>query len=217
MPGTAAPSSSGRTADFGSVRRGSNPRGAAKSDLAPVPQPAEPPRGGLRPRRRTQVVKGEVCKTSIRRFDPARRLHFPDRFRRPRPHGAHAATAGRYASWQAGVAELADAADLNSAARKGVWVRTPPPAPHFTHEQHGCFDQRRVGRTAWRHLAASWQLRCYTIPGKSKARDANQRPSAAILCWRKVPWSSLVSDRGGPLARGRFTRPQMGGFVDRSW
>lgn len=27
------------------------------------------------------------------------------------------------------MAELADAADLNSAARKGVWVRTPPPAP----------------------------------------------------------------------------------------
>jgi hypothetical protein len=23
------------------------------------------------------VVKGEVCKTSIQRFDPARRLHFP--------------------------------------------------------------------------------------------------------------------------------------------
>ena len=65
-------------------------------------------------------------------------------------------------------------------------------------------------------LAASWQLRCCTIPGKSKAHCANQRPSAAILCWRNVPWSSLVSDRGGPLARGRFTRPQMGGFVDRS-
>ena len=27
--------------------------------------------------RRTQVVKGEVCKTSMQRFESARRLHFP--------------------------------------------------------------------------------------------------------------------------------------------
>jgi hypothetical protein len=39
------------------------------------------------PGRRTQVVKGEVCKTSIQRFESARRLHFfsarmaPDRLR----------------------------------------------------------------------------------------------------------------------------------------
>src|SRR5664280_2828693 len=73
-----APSSSGRTADFGSVRRGSNPRGAASLTETPVPLPAEPPpQGGPRPRRRTQVVKGGVCKTPIQRFDPARRLHFP--------------------------------------------------------------------------------------------------------------------------------------------
>ena len=26
--------------------------------------------------RRTQVVKGEVCKTSMQRFESARRLHF---------------------------------------------------------------------------------------------------------------------------------------------
>ena len=48
-------------------------------------------------RRRTQVAKGEVCKTSIQRFESARRLHpegsFPDQIRLPafappltRPH-----------------------------------------------------------------------------------------------------------------------------------
>src|SRR5207249_10426541 len=37
--------------------------------------------------RRTQVVKGEVCKTSMQRFESARRLHFlPDFIRQP---GAH--------------------------------------------------------------------------------------------------------------------------------
>jgi hypothetical protein len=36
MPGTAAPSSSGRTADFGSVSRGSNPRGAANLTSFPA-------------------------------------------------------------------------------------------------------------------------------------------------------------------------------------
>ena len=61
---TAGPSSSGRTADFGSVNRGSNPRGPANH--RPGPQSAG---------RRTQVVKGEVCKTSIQRFESARRLH----------------------------------------------------------------------------------------------------------------------------------------------
>ncbi len=29
----------------------------------------------MKARRRTQVVKGEVCKTSMRRFESARRLH----------------------------------------------------------------------------------------------------------------------------------------------
>ncbi len=53
---TVGPSSSGRTPDFGSENRGSNPRGPAKSG------------------RRTQVVKGEVCKTSIHRFESGRRL-----------------------------------------------------------------------------------------------------------------------------------------------
>src|SRR5439155_2439391 len=33
-------------------------------------------------RRRTQVVKGAVCKTAMRRFDPARRLHY---FTHPTP------------------------------------------------------------------------------------------------------------------------------------
>jgi hypothetical protein len=34
--------------------------------------------------RRTQVVKGEVCKTSMQRFESARRLHFlPDFIRQP--------------------------------------------------------------------------------------------------------------------------------------
>ena len=36
LPGTAAPSSSGRTADFGSVSRGSNPRGAANQTSSPA-------------------------------------------------------------------------------------------------------------------------------------------------------------------------------------
>ena len=64
--GPAAPSSSGRTADFGSVNRGSNPRGAASTR----------PRRGARPS--GDVVKWfntEVCKTSIHRFESGRRLH----------------------------------------------------------------------------------------------------------------------------------------------
>jgi hypothetical protein len=44
-----APSSSGRTADFGSVNRGSNPRGAASRSLT---------------WRRARVVQGAVCKTA---------------------------------------------------------------------------------------------------------------------------------------------------------
>src|SRR5207247_1586742 len=36
-------------------------------------------------RRRTQVVKGAVCKTAMRRFDPARRLHY---FTHPTPAAA---------------------------------------------------------------------------------------------------------------------------------
>jgi hypothetical protein len=31
----------------------------------------------MRAGRRTQVVKGAVCKTAMQRFDPARRLHIP--------------------------------------------------------------------------------------------------------------------------------------------
>jgi hypothetical protein len=66
--GPAAPSSSGRTADFGSVNRGSNPRGAAS--IAPM-------RGAPR---RGDVVKWfntGVCKTPIHRFESGRRLHNP--------------------------------------------------------------------------------------------------------------------------------------------
>ena len=37
----------------------------------------------------------------------------------------------RRISVSAGVAELADARDLKSRSRKGVWVRSPPPAPFF--------------------------------------------------------------------------------------
>lgn len=33
----------------------------------------------MRAGRRTQVVKGAVCKTAIRRFEPARRLQIDDR------------------------------------------------------------------------------------------------------------------------------------------
>ena len=33
-------------------------------------------------------------------------------------------------SYNADVAELADALDLDSSARKGLWVRTPPSAPN---------------------------------------------------------------------------------------
>ena len=56
----------------------------------------------------------------------------------------------RYASWRAGVAEQADAADLNSAARKGVWVRTPPPAPHFFTGSPSCRPQKRRAACAAR-------------------------------------------------------------------
>src|SRR5216683_1622284 len=55
-------------------------------------------------RRRSQVAKAEVCKTSIQRFESARRLQVE-------PAGA----AG------AGVAELGDAADLKSAGPAGPW------------------------------------------------------------------------------------------------
>ena len=50
----AAPSSSGRTADFGSANRGSNPRGAATQHAESRSAPPVP--AGKRPRRRTQVV-----------------------------------------------------------------------------------------------------------------------------------------------------------------
>ena len=50
------------------------------------------------------MVKAEVCKTSIQRFESARRLHY------------------RQAGYaDAGVAELGDAADLKSAGPLGPW------------------------------------------------------------------------------------------------
>ena len=67
QPGPAAPSSSGRTADFGSVSRGSNPRGAA--NLTPAAQVSRIP-GDV-----AKWPNAGVCKTSIRRFDSGRRLH----------------------------------------------------------------------------------------------------------------------------------------------
>ena len=47
------------------ILEGQPPRAAAR---------CRPPSGNLS-RRRTQVVKGEVCKTSMQRFESARRLH----------------------------------------------------------------------------------------------------------------------------------------------
>jgi hypothetical protein len=55
--------------------------------------------------RRSQVVKAGVCKTPIQRFKSARRLVILCRG-----------------------GGMADAADLKSASRKGVWVRVPPSA-----------------------------------------------------------------------------------------
>src|SRR4029077_8435040 len=72
----AAPSSSGRTADFGSVNRGSNPRGAASI------------RRTIGATTSGDVVKWlntEVCKTSIHRFESGRRLH---QLSKKRPFGA---------------------------------------------------------------------------------------------------------------------------------
>ena len=66
-PGPAAPSSSGRTADFGSVSRGSNPRGAA--NLTPAARVSRIP-GDV-----AKWPNAGVCKTSIRRFESGRRLH----------------------------------------------------------------------------------------------------------------------------------------------
>ena len=54
--------------------------------------------------RRSQVAKAEVCKTSIQRFESARRLHIQKGVVGP-----------------AGVAELGDAADLKSAGPLGPW------------------------------------------------------------------------------------------------
>ena len=82
---------------------------------------------------------------------------------------------------------MADAADLNSAARKGVRVRTPAPVPHFTHEQNGGSIHKLVGRTAWRYLAASWQLRRCTIPDSAKASGGNQPPWEALANGRNAP------------------------------
>ena len=67
--GPAAPSSSGRTADFGSVNRGSNPRGAASFRSRPA---GEPHSGDV-----VKWLNTEVCKTSIHRFESGRRLQEP--------------------------------------------------------------------------------------------------------------------------------------------
>ena len=68
-------------------------------------------------RRRSQVVKAEVCKTSIQRFESARRLHREQQGGRGR----------------AGVAELGDAAGLNPAGPSGPWGFNSPPR-----HQTGC-------------------------------------------------------------------------------
>src|SRR5512132_289969 len=82
--------------------------------------------------RRSQVAKAEVCKTSIQRFESARRLH-------SRPAGA----AG------AGVAELGDAADLKSAGPLGSWGFDSPPRHQQCGElQRGRRSRERPGR--WR-------------------------------------------------------------------
>ena len=100
------------------------------------------------------MVKGEVCKTSIQRFESARRLHLPGAIP-PRSCATRmaAVVAARLVPqrarralrfWRAGVAELADAADLNSVARKGVRVRTPAPAPVRCQRPTHCYPFVRI-------------------------------------------------------------------------
>jgi hypothetical protein len=67
---TGAPSSSGRTPDFGSVNRGSNPRGAATHRGRSVLVASGRTWGDVAKR-----PKATVCKTVIHRFESGRRLH----------------------------------------------------------------------------------------------------------------------------------------------
>jgi len=48
------------------------------------------------------------------------------------------------------VAELADARDLKSRARKGVWVRSPPPAPWS--DDHRALSDIHGGAYTWKDL-----------------------------------------------------------------
>src|SRR5207247_8772868 len=83
--------------------------------------------------RRSQVAKAEVCKTSIQRFESARRLHC---------RGASAEGAG--------VAELGDAADLKYAGPDGPWGFDSLPRHQDGGDlRHG---RRRTGRPGARGM-----------------------------------------------------------------
>ena len=76
------------------------------------------------------MVKAGLCKSPIRRFESARRLQtiffpgaIPLTWLRVRRVFSAASRGG----------EMANAADLKSAARKGLWVRFPPSAPKLCH------------------------------------------------------------------------------------
>ena len=90
-------------------------------------------KGGIMPRlgRRSQVVKAELCKSFIRRFESARRLQI----RIPRAEKGYSPLFCPSASTRVPGpgGERVDAADLKSAPRKGVWVRIPPWAPLCQH------------------------------------------------------------------------------------
>ena len=76
--------------------------------------------------------KAEVCKTSIRRFESARRLQ-TKKYRRRKEEASPILTCAEsfVLLTQGRGGGMADAADLKSATFTGMWVRIPPSAPEL--------------------------------------------------------------------------------------
>ena len=177
----AAPSSSGRTADFESVRRGSNPRGATNSRAH-----------GTIPGPRGDVVKWfntEVCKTSIHRFESGRRLHShlprcrvaaPSFFGRRRVTDRHG---GR----------------LNGPASRGFGAFPAGSLRHRHEGRAGKADSRGSGRrscladTKWRRVTASWRVsRRFPFPSclpdnAGQRGTARYADAAGVAEWQTPP------------------------------
>src|SRR5450759_4615226 len=127
-----APSSSGRTADFESVWRGSNPRGAASltHQLAGFPSRRNRPRGGSVRGDVPKWLRGGSAKPLFSGSIPLVASTLPARscVAYPRARPPHVSLRA-LTFWACRSGGMADAADLKSAARKGVRVRLPAPVP----------------------------------------------------------------------------------------